>query len=254
MLQEILQTDLFAFFMVFARVGSAVMLIPGLGETFVPVRMRLMIGLGISLVVTPVVSGSIPPLPESPAALFLALGGEILIGLFIGSMARFLFFALQTGGMIIAYQTGLANALIADPTAASQGALFSAFLGIVGVVVIFESGLHQLILQAVVDSYNVFVPGHMPPLEDISNTAARIMADSFDLAMRIAAPFVVVALVFYLGLGLLGRLMPQIQVFFIVLPLQIALGLIVLMITVAAAMIWFIGAYGDKFTAIFGTG
>jgi flagellar biosynthetic protein FliR len=164
-------------------------------------------------------------------------------------MIRMLFFALQTGGMIIAYQTGLANALIADPTAAVQGALFSAFLGILGVVIIFESGLHHLMLQAVVDSYALFTPGQLPPLDDMSNTAARVMSDSFDLAMRIAAPFVVVALVFYLGLGLLGRLMPQIQVFFIILPLQIALGLVVLMITIGAAMMWFLGAYSDEITS-----
>ncbi len=249
MLQEILQTDLFVFFMVFARVGAAVMLIPGFGETYVPPRMRLMIALGISLVVAPVVSASIPPLPESPVALFLMLGGEILVGLFIGSFARILFFTLQTAGMIIAYQIGLANALVTDPTAAVQGALFSAFLAILGVVVIFESGLHHLLLQAVVDSYGLFAPGHLPPLDDFSNMIARVVADSFDLAMRIAAPFVVVALVFYLGLGLLGRLMPQVQVFFIVLPVQIALGLIVLAITLAAGMMWFLGMYGDEISA-----
>lgn len=246
MLQDVLQSNLFAFFMVFARVGAAVMLIPGFGETFVPPRMRLMIALGISLVVTPVVSAQIPALPESPVALFLALGGEILIGIFLGAMARFLFFALQTAGMIMAYQTGLANALIADPTAAVQGALFSAFLGLLGVVIIFELGLHYLMLQAVVDSYGLFAPGHLPPLDDVSNMAARVVSDSFDLSMRIAAPFIVVGLVFYLGLGLLGRLMPQIQVFFIVLPLQIALGLVVFALTIGAGMLWFLGAYSDE--------
>ena len=254
MLADLVQADLFVFLMVFARIGAAVMLIPGFGEAFIPPRMRLMIAVGITLVVAPVVSSSIPPLPASPIALFLALAGETIVGLFIGSVARILFFSLQTGGMIVAYQVGLANALVADPTAAAQGALISAFLGILGVLIIFESGLHYLLLQAVVDSYHLFVPGHLPPLDDFSNAVARVVADSFDLAMRIAAPFIVVGLVFYLGLGLLGRLMPQIQVFFIVLPLQIALGLIVLGLTVTAAMTWFVGAYGNEFAAAFGGG
>jgi flagellar biosynthetic protein FliR len=254
MLHQILQADLFAFFLVFARVGSAVMLIPGFGETFVSPRLRLVIALAISLVVAPVVAPNLPALPESPIEMFLVLGGEIVIGLFLGTVARVLFNSLQTAGMIIAYQTGLANAFITDPTAAVQGALFSAFLGILGVVVIFETGLHHLMLSAVVDSYGVFLPGHLPPLDDLSNLAARVVSDSFDLAMRIAAPFVVVALVFYLGLGLLGRLMPQIQVFFIVLPLQIALGLLVMALTIGAGMTWFLGAYGDEITNIFGQG
>ncbi|MFZ0694265.1 MAG: flagellar biosynthetic protein FliR [Alphaproteobacteria bacterium] len=251
MLQSILQTDFFAFFMIFARVGAAIMLIPGFGESFVTPRIRLMIAIGITIVVAPVVSAGLPKLPDSPIQLFLMMGGEILIGVFIGSMTRFLFFSLQTAGMVIAYQTGLANALVTDPTAAVQGAIFSAFLGILGIVVIFETNLHQLMLAAIVDSYSLFTPGHLPPLDDFSNMAARVVSDSFDLAMRLAAPFLVVGLVFYLGLGLLGRLMPQIQVFFIVLPLQIALGLLVLMLTIGAGMTWFAGSFGDQISNAF---
>ena len=254
MLQEVLQADLFAFFLVFARVGSAVMLLPGFGERFVSPRLRLMIALGISLVVVPLVAPGLPGLPGDPLTMFLMLGGEIVIGLFLGTVARFLFSALQTAGMIVAYQAGMANALINDPTAAIQGALFSAFLGIVGIVVIFETGLHQLILGAVVDSYNVFTPGNLPPLGDFSEAAARVMADSFNLAMRIAAPIVVVALIFYLGLGLLGRLMPQMQVFFVALPLQITLGLLVLALSVSAVFYFFLGAYGNLLESAFGAG
>jgi flagellar biosynthetic protein FliR len=251
MLAEFLQADLFAFLMVFARVGAVVMLLPGIGETFIPPRMRLMIGLGIALVVAPAVSSSIPPLPESPIALFLALAGETLIGLFIGTVIRVLFFSLQTGGMIVAYQVGLANALVNDPTAAAQGALFSAFLGILGVLLVFESGLHHLMLQAVADSYGLFAPGHLPPLDDFSNAVARAVADSFDLAMRIAAPFVVVALVFYLGLGLLGRLFDP---GFHRAAAAVVLGLIVMAVTLAAGMTWFLGRFGDQIAATFGTG
>ena len=254
MLHEVLQADLFAFFLVFARVGSAVMLIPGFGEVFVPPRMRLMIALGITLVVAPVVAPEVPALPGDVITLFLMLGGEIVIGLFLGAIARFLFNALQTAGMIMAYQTGLASAIINDPTAAIQGALFSAFLGILGVVVIFESGLHQLILGAVVDSYHVFIPGHLPPLGDFSNAAARVVADSFDLSMRMAAPLIVVALVFFLGIGLLGRLMPQMQVFFVALPLQISMGILVLALSISAAMIFFMGSYGERLQNAFGLG
>ncbi|MGB8274690.1 MAG: flagellar biosynthetic protein FliR [Alphaproteobacteria bacterium] len=253
MLQDVLQADVFAFFLVFARMGAAVMLMPGLGESYVSARIRLMIALAIALVVTPVVSDTLPPQPDSPAALVLLMGGEVMVGLFLGMVARIVFNALQTAGMIIAYQTGMANAFIADPTAAVQGALFGVFLGVLGILIIFETGLHQLLLSAVIDSYHVFVPGHLPPLDDFSRVVARVVADSFDLSVRMAAPFLVVALVFYLGLGLLGRLMPQIQVFFIALPLQVVLGLVVLMLTIIAIMNWFAGAYENTIsTALMG--
>lgn len=250
MLEEILQADLFAFFLVFTRVGAAMMLLPGFGESYMSPRLRLMIALGIALVVTPLVSTTLPALPATPWELFLVLAGEMLIGLFLGAIARTLFAALQSAGMVIAYEAGMANAFITDPTAASQGALFGAFLGVLGVVVIFETGLHYLMLSAVVDSYTLFVPGELPPLDDYANSIARVFADSFDLAIRIAAPFIVVALIFFLGLGLLGRLMPQIQVFFIALPLQIVLGLAVLALTVVAGMTWFLGTFEDTISTV----
>ncbi len=83
----------------------------------------------------------------------------------------------------------------------------------------------------------------MPPLDDYAYVAARVFADSFDLAARIAAPFIVIALTFYLGLGLLARLMPQVQVFFIALPLQIMIGFAVLAFTLTAGMTWFLGTF-----------
>ena len=248
MLEELLKADLFAFFLVFTRMGAAMMLLPGFGEVYISPRLRLMIALGIALVVTPLVSPALPSLPASPLELWLLLMGEVLVGLFIGMLARILFAALQTAGMAIAYQAGMANAFVNDPTSASQGALFGAFLGILGVVVIFESGLHYYLLSAVVDSYALFTPGRMPPLDDYALVTARVFADSFDLAVRIASPFIVIALVFYLGLGLLGRLMPQVQVFFIALPLQIMVGLLVLAITVMAGMTWFLGAFEETVT------
>jgi flagellar biosynthetic protein FliR len=251
MLQDILSVDVFAFFLVFARIGSAMMLMPGFGESYVSPRFRLMIALGVTMVVTPVVSAELPHLPEDPIRLLLVVGGEIVVGVFLGLVARVLFDALQTAGMIIAYQIGMANAFIADPTAAAQGALFSVFLAMLGVLVIFETGLHQMLLSAVMDSYHVFVPGHLPPLDDFSRVMSRVVAQSFDLAVRMAAPFLVLALVFFLGLGLLGRLMPQVQVFFIALPLQIALGFLVLMASIFAILSWFQGAFQNAITSSF---
>lgn len=245
MLQEILQADLFAFFLVFTRVGSALMLLPGFGETYLSPRLRLMIALGLALVVTPLVAGTLPALPGSPLTLFLIIAGEVVVGVFLGMLARIIFAALQTAGMAIAYQSAMANAFVNDPTTASQGALFGAFLGIVGVVIIFESGLHYYMLSGIVDSYTLFAPGKIPPFEDYAFATARVFADSFSLALRIASPFIVVALTFYLGLGLLGRLMPQIQVFFIALPIQIVLGFLVLALTMVAGMTWFLGAFEE---------
>jgi len=103
-------------------------------------------------------------------------------------------------------------------------------------------------LRAVVDSYSLFEPGVMPPVGDFSEAVARTVSLSFVLGLKIAAPFVAVGLLFSLGIGVLARLMPQVQVFFIAMPLQIALGFVVLGLTLSAAMV----VFTDTLSALYG--
>ena len=252
MLEQVLAADLFAVVLVFARIGGALMLLPGFGEIYVPARIRLLLALTITVVVAPVIAHRLPGLPASPLALFLLVGGEIAIGVFLGLIARILLASLHTVGVIIGFQTGLANAMVFDPANAQQGSLFGAFLTIVGIMLIFASDLHHLMLMAVADSYTVFGAGDLPAMGDVSELGARLVAKSFALALQIAAPFVVFGLMFYLGLGLLARLMPQMHVFFVVMPLQITLGFLVFTAAISAGMMWFLTAYQEAFIGFLG--
>ncbi len=246
MLEQILPAELFVILLIFVRVGAATMLLPGYGEPFVAPRLRLLFSLMVSLVVAPVLAESIPKMPESASLLVLLILGEVLIGVFIGTVARMFLAALTTAGMLIGYMSSMANALTNDPSAAQQGSIAGSFLTIVALVTIMTLDLHHMLLMAVVDSYKVFVPGRVPPISDFSEMIARTVAETFALSFQIAAPFVVVGLIFYLGLGLLGRLMPQMQVFFVAMPLQIIFGLSVLFIALPVTMRWFIGSFEEK--------
>jgi flagellar biosynthetic protein FliR len=212
MLRELITGDLFALVFVFARIGAAVMLLPGFGEVFVAARIRLLLAVGITVVVAPVVAPYVPPTPVGPLNMFAAIGQELVIGLFIGAMARMMVAALHTAGVIIGFQTSLANAQLFDPVNANQGSLIGSFLNVLGVFLIFAANLHHLMLMAVIDSYSLFVPGAALPVGDFSDVAARILSQSFLLAMQLSAPFIVMGMLFYLGMGLLARLMPQVQI------------------------------------------
>ncbi len=240
MLDALLPNELFAVLLIFVRIGAAMMLLPGIGEPYVSPRVRLLLALMIALLLTPVLSGTLPALPDSLALLALLLG-EVVIGLFIGTIARFFMAALTTAGMMIAYSTALANALTNDPSAAQQGSISGSFLTLVALLTIFALNLHHLMLQALVESYHLFVPGQALPLGDFSDTVARVMARTFLLSFQLAAPFVAVAMIFFLGIGLLARLMPQVQIFFVAMPVQIALGLVVLSLAVPFIIRWFVG-------------
>lgn len=247
MLEALISGGLFAFFLVFARLGSAMMLLPGVGEAFVPPTVRLALAVLVSLLVLPAVWQSLPPQPASPSALVLLLLGEVVIGLFLGTLARLLMSSLSVAGMVIAQTGALANAMVNDPISAQQGAIPGNFLTVTAVVVLLLLDLHHLLLRALVDSYGLFLPGDALPVGDFAEVVTRTVAEAFVLAVRMAAPFIVVGTIFFLGLGLLARLMPQVQIFFIAMPLQIALALLVLALSLPLVLRVYLEGFEQTF-------
>ena len=245
MLAELLPQQAFALLLIFVRLGAALMLLPGFGESYISPRIRLLIALTLTVVVQPVLPPVIPPMPQSATALFLLIFGEAFVGFFLGSVARLLMAALNIGGMMIATVTGLANALTNDPTAAQQGSIAGSFLTVLGLLIIITLDLHHVLLRGVIESYQIFVPGQSILVGDISQMITRVVSKAFLLGFQIASPFIAVALIFNLGLGLLSRLMPQLQVFFIAIPLQIVVGMGILMIALPALLGWFISGFEE---------
>ena len=245
MFAALLPAEIFALLLVFARIGSAVMLMPGIGDPYVSPRARLLFALLLALIVTPLVSQTLPVLPESAIALGLLLIGEIVIGIFIGGLARLLMAALTTAGMLIAYMSSLANALVDDPSAAQQGSIAGSFLTLTAMLMIFTLDLHHLLIRGLVESYGLFLPGQALPAGDFLEVVSRVVSRSFLLSFQIAAPFLAIGLIFYLGIGLLSRLMPQVQIFFVALPLQISAGLIVLFFALPVVIRWFIMSFEE---------
>lgn len=247
MLEQILTLNLFGFFLVFARVGTALAAMPGFSAAYVPTDMRLALGLAIAFVMAPALIAEMPAMPASVSGIAILIGGEMLIGAFLGTIATILMGALQTAGTLIAYVASLANALIQDPIAEQQSSTVASFLLLMGVVLVFTSDLHHLMLRAVADSYSLVTPGQPFPAEDVSQIMARRVADAFALGLRLSAPFVIVGLTYYVGLGFLGRLMPQLQVFFFGLPVQIGIQIWVMAIAVTGMMMAFLQSFGEVY-------
>ena len=252
MLQQLLPENLFALMLIFARIGTALMLLPGFGEVYVMQRFRLLLGFLVSLLLTPILAPLLPPLPGSAVKLADIVGSEVVIGLFLGTVARVLLAALDTAGTVVSFQLGLSAAQIFNPMAASQGSLPGTLYSVLGVLLIFLTDLHHMLLRALVDSYEVFAPGVLPPLDDLSDMIARSVAGAFVIGIEMAAPFILLGLVFFIALGIVGRLVPQLQIMFVTLPLQILGGLFALVFVLAAGMQWFLDAFQREFTALTG--
>jgi flagellar biosynthetic protein FliR len=244
-LSQFLVSELFAFLLIFCRLGSAMMLLPGFAEAYVSARARLMMALMFSLVLTPVIT-NLPPVPQTTFGLFALILAEILTGLFFGGLTRMLIAALHMAGMIIAYQSSLISALVPDiAQGQSQATSLGNFLGVSAVVLLFATDMHHLMLKSLVDSYSLFIPGHFPMVEDFANHASQMMNGAFRLAMQLAAPYIVIGVLLYLGAGIISRLMPNMQIFFILMPPQILLSFFILMLTVSALLMWYMNYFRE---------
>ena len=247
MLKELLTLNFFGFFLIFARVGAAITVMPGFNAPYVNVRARLAIALAISFVLGPVLAQQLPGLPATAVGLGVLLAGEIIIGAFLGTLALILLGALQTAGTIIAYVSSMANAFIQDPIAQQQSSLISGFLSTLGILLVFITDMHHLMLTALIDSYMLFVPGQGLAFGEIAELIGRRVMDSFALGVQLAAPLIITGFVYYLGLGLLSRLMPAMQVFFIGLPVQIAIQISVFALTLSTMMLVFLSRFEEGY-------
>lgn len=247
MLEQFLEVNIWVLIVVLARVGTVFALMPGFSAGYIPTRFRLTIALTVTFLLLPVLAAYIPPLPISAMAMFLILAGEVVIGAFLASIGVFMISALQAAGTFIAYFSSMANALVQDPVANQQSSVISGFLSTAALVAIFAADLHHLVLRAVVESFSLFRPGAPVVFGDLAETLAVTLSDAFTLGLKIASPMLLTALVYYLSLGILGRLMPALQVFFFGLPLQISMQIWVLMICFSGMMMVFLQAYSGAY-------
>ncbi len=253
-LEQLVSGHLFQFFLVFARLGSAIMLLPGFGEAYVSPRIRLVFALTVSFALMPMISDRLPLLPAGMGQFAALLVMEIGIGIFFGMMARLILLGVQTAGSVIALQIGIASALVADPTTQQQAAVTGNFLLALTVVLIFATGLDHLTLKGLAGTYAIFPPVEIPPMDDVANHASRIVADSFAVAMAMTAPFLVYGIVFAVALGLLARLMPTLQVFFIAMPMQLLAGFALMAVGLTAMMLFFLSSYEERMSLFVGGG
>lgn len=235
-IEKQLSGHIFAYLLILTRMGAAFMFFPGIGEAFVNARIRLILAMTISFLVLPVLGPTLPAIPSQPAILTLLLIQEVTIGIFFGCVLRVLMNAVETAGTVISLQIGISNATILNPTLASQSALPSAFLGMMALVLIFITGLDRLLIQAIIDTYNIFPPGEFPSPGDMVETYSHMVTQSFTKGVELAGPFIIGGLLIYTALGLMQRLMQQVQLFLIIMPVQILGGFALFAATLAAMM------------------
>jgi flagellar biosynthesis protein FliR len=235
-----------AFMLVFARVAAMVMVLPALGQSNIPVRIKIAIAVLLTLIILPLHRTAYTIDMSSMTPLLVSMLHEIIIGVVLGATAQVAMSALQVAGSVIAQQLGLGFVTAVDPTQGQQGVVIGNFLTMLGVTLLFATDSHHLIIAALNDSYTIFSPGDLVPSGDVAELATRAFSAAFKIGMQLSAPFLVFGLVFNIGLGVLARLMPQMQVYFVGVPLSILTGFLIFAAVLAAMM----GTFLDYFVSV----
>ncbi len=242
------QTLLWAF-LYFCRIGAMLMVFPGYSTMRIPVLVRLLLAIGVTAALTPILlqaEGAVPPPAEpSPGELLTLVWVELLKGLALGLMGRMFFLAFEFLATALTQFIGMGN----FPGMPAEGqepvpALVSLIM-VAATVLVFATGLHMQALSAVVESYAVSpvgvpgdVGGHLRDLAD------RLSRATF-LSLQAIAPFMVYAVVANLAIGLVNRMTPQIPAYFISLPLIMIGGLFLLFFVVDEMFGVFIAGFAD---------
>lgn len=217
-------------FVVFLRIGAMVALIPAFGETVIPARVRLMIALAFTLIVSPAVQSQGPALPDGLVPLAAIVWAELGTGLFLGLVLRLFVIALQVAGTIAAQSTSLSQIFGgtagADPLPAMGHVLVVAGLALVTLL-----DLHVRVAAFIIHSYDLIPAGRVPSARIVVEAGVGEIAKSFSLAFSISAPFLVASLLYNVTLGVINRAMPQLMVAFVGAPAITAGGLFILMLT-----------------------
>ena len=211
-------------FIVFLRVGVVASFVPAFGEQSVPARIKLMVALAFTLVVAPAVSPS-SQAPELESLSWLLMT-ETIAGLILGLGLRLFILGLQTAGSIAAQSTSLSQILggaVADPLPAMGYALI-----IGGLALAVMMGIHIKAVEMLILSYELLPMGRLPDGSVVSRWGVDQTRHAFALAFTLAAPFVILSVLYNLALGAINKAMPQLMVAFVGAPVITAAGVILL--------------------------
>jgi flagellar biosynthetic protein FliR len=208
----ILYLDQFLIFvLVLTRVGSLLMTLPVLGTATVPMQVRALLAVAISLILTPLFWAQPIPPPENLLILGTLLAKEAVLGVALGLAVLILLSGMQLAGQIVSQTSGMTLADVANPTFDTSVPIFSQILEMLALAIFFTVGGHRQVIAALLRSFTWMPPGNGQLPDSLVETLTTITAQSFEVGIRAAAPVMVSLLLATLVVALISRTLPQLN-------------------------------------------
>jgi flagellar biosynthetic protein FliR len=243
-------TEFLPFFLVACRIIGLFISMPFLGQIEISGRFRLFAALGFAFLLTPALSITVDVTMDFTTVGLYVLR-ELFIGYFIGIVGKTLLTIMDITGAMISTQIGLSSATILNPGFASQGARVSLIMVLFGTAIFLAFDLHHLMFRGLVQSYNLFPINKPLMLHDMTKGYTQLFSRVFWVGIQLSAPFTIVFIIIQVCFGLMNRMIPQMQIFFVSLPFQIWAGLTILLITGGAILISFGKTFDHEFRYFF---
>jgi len=216
------------FFLVFLRTGAFLAALPLVNSPSVPVLFRIGLTFVVSLLLFPVLNlGPLPFLADA-FSLAVAAAGEILLGVLAGISIRLVFEGVQLAGQLMGYQMGMAIAEVIDPASEDQVALLAQFISLMATLIFLVIDGHHGFIRILVESYALVPPLGFHVNGPVLEGMIRLTAQMFIIGLKAGAPVVVALMLGTVAFGLVARAVPQMNIFVVSMPLNIAVGLIFL--------------------------
>ena len=214
------------FMVILVRVGGMMAAWPILGSRVVPLHIKTGLVLALSIVLFPVLH--LPALPSDPLKMSAGMTGEFLVGLVIGLAVRFIFAGIELAGELIGTQMGLSMIQLFDPMSAHQVPLISQFQTVLASLIFLALNVHATVVRVIAESFELIPPFGAHLSSALLEEVLRLSQGLFVIAMKLAAPILAVVFLVNVGLAIMGRSVPQLNVFVTSFPVTIAAGLFVM--------------------------
>jgi flagellar biosynthesis protein FliR len=231
----------------FCRVGTCLMLAPGLSATQIPTQIRLFGALAATLSLAPAVldPAALRSVSAEPIALLRTIAFESMIGGMIGILGRMFFLALESIAFAAATMLGFSNPFGIEVEANEQLPPFATLIGMTATLLVFALDLHLEILRGLAASYSVIPMGSDFNAQFALSHVADALTSSFRAALRVCSPFVIYAVIVNLAMAAINRLTPQVAVYYVATPFVLGGGLLLLYLTIRPLL----GAFEAEFTS-----
>jgi flagellar biosynthetic protein FliR len=213
------------FVVVLIRIGAILAAMPLLGSRSLPAQFKAGLATALALVLVPFVGAT--SWPSDTALFLLGLIAEFLIGLVIGLAVRSLFASFEVAGELIGSQMGFSIVQIFDPVTSHNVPLIGQLHTVLASLIFLSLNAHLLVVHAIGESFRWIPPFGATLAETLGDEVVRLFQGGFLVALKLAAPVLIVTLVVNLVLALLGRTVPHLNVFVLSFPLTIFCGLFV---------------------------